>query len=69
MGGIDISYTMHTITNSETDYEAEASEVTIGYNLNDNASLSLKYANDNRYNADGDDYMWLTLKQNLEHHM
>ena len=61
MGGIDISYTMHTITNSETDYEAEASEVTIGYNLNDNASLSLKYANDNRYNADGDDYMWLTL--------
>jgi hypothetical protein len=61
MGGIDISYTMHTITNSETDYEAEASEVTVGYNLNDNASLSLKYANDNRYNADGDDYMWLTL--------
>ena len=61
MGGIDISYTMHTITNSETDYEAEASEVTIGYNLNDNASLSLKYANDNRYNADGEDYMWLTL--------
>ena len=61
MGGIDISYTMHTITNSETDYEAEASEVTIGYNLNDNASLSLKYANDNRINADGKDYMWLTL--------
>ncbi len=61
MGGFDISYTMHTITNSETDYEAEASEVSIGYNLNDNASLSLKYANDNRINNDGEDYMWLTL--------
>lgn len=68
MGGIDLSYSMHTITNSEGNLtqgtgaeEATASELTVGYSLNDNAALSLKYATSDLYNLDGDDFMWLSL--------
>ena len=41
--------------------EATASELTVGYSLNDNAALSLKYATSDLYNLDGDDFMWLSL--------
>ena len=61
MGGIDLSYTMHTITNANNDDEYTASELMVGYSLNDNAALALKYATSDLYNVDGDDYMWLTL--------
>jgi len=61
-GAFDLSYTMHTLTNnSNSDYEKSASELSVGYSLNDNASLSLKWATDDRFNDDGDDYMWLSL--------
>jgi hypothetical protein len=61
-GDFDISYSMHTITNnSDSDYEKAASELSVGYSLNDNASLSLKWATDDRFSEDGDDYMWLTM--------
>ncbi len=61
-GDFDISYSMHTITNnSDSEYEKAASELSVGYSLNDNAALSLKWATDDRFNDDGDDYMWLTM--------
>jgi hypothetical protein len=59
MGGIDLSYTMHTVTNDDDEWNA--SELTVGYSLNDNAALSLKYATSDLYNVDGDDFMWLSL--------
>ena len=59
MGGIDLSYTMHTVTNDDDEWNA--SELTVGYNLNDNAALALKYATSDLYNVDGDDFMWLSL--------
>lgn len=65
MGDFDLSYTMNQITNNVfDDYEKEVTEFSVGYNLNDNSSLSLKYANDNRFNDDGDDWMWLSLTIN-----
>jgi hypothetical protein len=61
MAGISMGATMHTITNSEdADYSRDVMEVSLGYSLNDNAGLAVKYATD----ASGDveaKYTWLTL--------
>ena len=57
MGGISLSAAMHTITNDVTNAdERNVSEVALGYSINDNAGVSLRYANDN-----DDKYMWLTV--------
>ena len=61
MAGIDLGATMHMITNSEDEaYERDVMEISLGYSLNDNSSLGVKYATD----ATGDienQYTWLTL--------
>ena len=61
MSGINLGATMHMITNSMDEaVERDVMEISLGYSLNDNAGLSLKYATD----ATGDDeakYMWVTL--------
>jgi hypothetical protein len=62
MGDFTLSATMHTITNTENDdYERNASEVGIGYNLNDNASIAYKMVSDD-YGVGADaNFNWLTL--------
>jgi len=64
MGNISLAVNMHSVSNSEdADYERKVTELTLGYNLSDNAGLALKYAtDDNRDGATGEEtYMWLTL--------
>ena len=65
MGAFNLGATMHMITNSEVDtYDRDVMELSLGYSLNDNAGVSLKYATD----ATGDDeekYMWVTLNIGL----
>jgi hypothetical protein len=62
MGDFTLSATMHNITNTENDeYERTASEVGIGYNLSDNASVSYKMVSDD-YGVGADaNFNWLTL--------
>ena len=55
MGGISLSAAMHKVTD-DADYERNVSEVALGYSINDNAGVSLRYAND-----DDTKYMWLTV--------
>jgi hypothetical protein len=64
MGDFNLGVTMHTITNDVDEaYERNVMEASLGYTLNDNAGLSLKYAtDDNRNDASGEEkYMFLTL--------
>lgn len=62
MGGISLGAAMHKITNDVEDAngvtpeDREVSEVSLGYSINDNAAVSLRYASDN-----DDNYMWLTV--------
>jgi len=62
MGDFDLSATMHTITNANDEsYEANVTEISVGYTLNDHASLNVRMVEDDRFNLDGDSYTWLTL--------
>ena len=62
MGDFDLSATVHTITNGTVEsYEKNVTEISIGYTLNDNASLKLKMVEDDRFDVDGISYSWLTL--------
>jgi len=64
MGDFDLSATVHTITNDtyiNFNEDATVTEISIGYTLNDHASLNLKMVEDDRFNLDGDSYTWLTL--------
>lgn len=66
MSGISLGATMHQITNSEDEnYERDVMEISLGYSLNDNAGLSLKYATDTDNGAEEVKYMWLTLNVGL----
>jgi len=61
MAGIDLGATMHMITNSEDEaYERDVMEISLGYSLNDNSSLGVKYATDATGDVDTK-YTWLTL--------
>ena len=62
MGAFSLGATMHTVTNTEDDtYERKATEVTVGYSLGDNASVSYKMVTDNGDNATDQNWNWLTL--------
>jgi hypothetical protein len=66
MSGISLGATMHQITDSEDEnYERDVMEISLGYSLNDNANLSLKYATDATGDADEMKYMWMTLNVGL----
>jgi hypothetical protein len=66
MSGISLGATMHQITDSEDEnYERDVMEISLGYSLNDNASLSLKYATDATGDNDEMKYMWMTLNVGL----
>ena len=60
LGDISLGYTMHNIDNEAAGTESDASSMTLGYQLNDNAHVGLA-----RF-AEGDDEMtWITLSIGL----
>ena len=70
MGAFSIGATMHQITNTgddvapsttNGDYSRDVMEMSLGYTMSDNASLSLQYASDTENDADAVKHMWLTL--------
>jgi hypothetical protein len=62
VGDFSLSATMHAVTNTEdTDYDRGATEFSLGYNLNDNANLSLNMASDDNGGTTDSEYMWITL--------
>ena len=62
MGAFTLGATVHNVTNTEDDtYERTANEVTVGYTLSDNASVSYKMAADNNGGDEDTNYNWLTL--------
>ena len=61
MGAFSLGATMHTVTNTENDDERTASDITIGYTLGDNASLSYKMVTDDNGGSEDTNYNWLTL--------
>jgi hypothetical protein len=61
MSGISLGATMHNVTNSMDEaIDTDATEISLGYSLNDNAGLSLSMVDDNEVK-----YMWLTLNVGL----
>ena len=61
MAGISLGATMHNVTNSmDEGVDTDATEISLGYSLNDNAGLSLSMVDDNDTK-----YMWLTLNVGL----
>jgi hypothetical protein len=62
MGNFTLTATMHNITNTEEDdYERTASEVGVGYNLSDNASIAYKMVSDDYGTGADANFNWLTL--------
>ena len=64
MSGFDLGFTMHTITNeNDESYERNVTEISLGYNMSDNASLSLMMATDDNQFGDmvENNYTYLTL--------
>jgi hypothetical protein len=62
MGAFSLGATMSTVTNTTDDsYERSATDIVVGYELNDNAAISYRMVTDNN-NSDVDTkYNWLTL--------
>jgi hypothetical protein len=61
MAGISMGATMHTITNSvDATIDRSVTEISLGYSLGDNASISYTMATDNDGTVDTK-YNWLTL--------
>jgi hypothetical protein len=66
MSGISLGATMHAVTNSlNEDYDRAATEISLGYSLNDNAGLSLSMVNDNNGTDTDTKYMYVTLNVGL----
>jgi len=65
MGDFNVGATMHKVTNDGDDvvdgWERNATEMSLGYTMSDNASLGLKMVKDNYGTEDDLDFMWLTL--------
>jgi hypothetical protein len=66
MGSINLGATMHQISNSEDEgYERDVMEISLGYSLNSNSGLSVKYATDAANGGDDVKYTWVTLNVGL----
>jgi hypothetical protein len=62
MGSFTLGATIHNVTNTENDdYERNATQVVVGYNLGDNASLSYSMVSDDNGGDDDTNYNYLTL--------
>jgi len=60
MSGISLGATMYNVTNDNAGTDTDATEISLGYSLNDNAGLGLSMIDDNDVK-----YMWLTLNIGL----
>ena len=60
MGGISMGATMNAVTSLD-ESTRDVMEVSLGYSLNDNAGLAVKYATDASGDDDAVKYTWLTL--------
>ena len=61
LGDISLGYTMHNIDNEAAGTETDASSMTLGYQLNDNAHIGLARFAD----VDETEYTWITLTVGL----
>tara|TARA_B100000902_G_scaffold102179_1_gene104607 strand:+ start:1358 stop:2512 length:1155 start_codon:yes stop_codon:yes gene_type:complete len=64
MGKFSVGATMHTVTDGSDgadDYERQATEVSVGYALNNNASISYKLVTDNNGGEEDSNYNWITI--------
>ena len=64
MGGISLGATMNKVTNDtnlDPNWERSITEISVGYSLGDNASLSYHMATDNNGTDTDTKYSWLTL--------
>jgi len=62
MGAFSLGATMSTITNTSDDtYERAATDISLGYELNDNASVSYRMVTDNNGGPADTKYNWITL--------
>jgi len=65
MGAISLGLGYTNVTNKNVDgWKRTAMDLSLGYNLNDNANLGLRYVTDKSEGGavDSDDkYMWMTL--------
>lgn len=65
MGAISLGLNYTNVTNKNTgleDYKRTAMDLSLGYDLNDNANLGLRYVTDKVDGVDdADKYMWVTL--------
>ena len=62
MGAFSLSAMVHNVTNTEDDsYERNATQVTVGYRLGDNATLSYSMVSDDLGGSDDTNYNYLTL--------
>ena len=64
MAGISLGATMHSVTSLD-ESERDVTEISLGYSLNDNASLSLSMVNDNNGTDTDTKHMWVTLNVGL----
>jgi len=66
MGGISMGATMNAVTSLD-ESTRDVMEISLGYSLNDNASLSVKYATDGNDDDATEDakYTWVTLNVGL----
>ena len=66
LGGVSLGATMHNITDAndgQEDFERNVMVLDLGYSLNNNASLGLKYATDDNGTTESK-YTWVTLTVN-----
>ena len=61
MGAFSLGARMHTVTNTENDDERTASDISVGYTLGDNASLSYRMITDDMGGSEDTNYNYLTL--------
>ena len=62
MGSVSLGAALHTITdNNDDDYERSATEINLGYSLNDNASLGVTLISDDMGMDADDTYTYVTL--------
>ena len=61
MGAFSLGARMHTVTNTENDDERTASDITVGYTLGDNSSLSYRMITDDLGGSEDTNYNYLTL--------
>ena len=62
MGNVSLGAALRLADNNDDDYERSATEISLGYSFNDNASLGVTLISDDDMGTDADDtYTYVTL--------